>query len=228
MTRRFALTGLLLSLVACSRSESSSTSTTTAGSAPGTDNKTNVTVKGSDTMVILGQRWAEHYMKLNSRHDHPGHRRRLGHRHRRAHQRLDRHLRVEPPDEGQGEGRGPEEARRSRRRDEGRARRACRVREREEPAPGDLDPDASQDLPGRDEELEGGGRTGSPNRALRPREQLRHLRVLQGARPRRTRTSRLPPRRSPAPPRSRTPSRATSSASATAASPTSKAYAPSR
>lgn len=65
MTRRFALTGLLLSLVACSRSESSSTSTTTAGSAPGTDNKTNVTVKGSDTMVILGQRWAEHYMKLN-------------------------------------------------------------------------------------------------------------------------------------------------------------------
>lgn len=30
----------------------------------GASDKTTITVKGSDTMVILGQRWAEHYMKL--------------------------------------------------------------------------------------------------------------------------------------------------------------------
>jgi ABC-type phosphate transport system substrate-binding protein len=34
-----------------------------AGAAPA--GKTTITVKGSDTMVILGQRWAEHYMKSN-------------------------------------------------------------------------------------------------------------------------------------------------------------------
>ena len=34
-----------------------------AGAAPA--GKVTVTIKGSDTMVILGQRWAEHYMKSN-------------------------------------------------------------------------------------------------------------------------------------------------------------------
>jgi len=34
-----------------------------AGAAPA--GKATITVKGSDTMVILGQRWAEHYMKSN-------------------------------------------------------------------------------------------------------------------------------------------------------------------
>jgi ABC-type phosphate transport system substrate-binding protein len=34
------------------------------GAAPA--GKATITVKGSDTMVILGQRWAEHYMKSNS------------------------------------------------------------------------------------------------------------------------------------------------------------------
>jgi ABC-type phosphate transport system substrate-binding protein len=34
-----------------------------AGAAPA--GKSTITVKGSDTMVILGQRWAEHYMKSN-------------------------------------------------------------------------------------------------------------------------------------------------------------------
>jgi phosphate transport system substrate-binding protein len=33
----------------------------TAGAAPA--GKATITVKGSDTMVILGQRWAEHYMR---------------------------------------------------------------------------------------------------------------------------------------------------------------------
>lgn len=49
-----------LALVACTRSESS-----TGGSGSGGD-KAALSVKGSDTMVILGQRWAEHYMKDNS------------------------------------------------------------------------------------------------------------------------------------------------------------------
>ena len=34
-----------------------------AGAAPA--GKATITVKGSDTMVILGQRWAEHYMRLH-------------------------------------------------------------------------------------------------------------------------------------------------------------------
>ena len=34
-----------------------------AGAAPA--GKASITIKGSDTMVILGQRWAEHYMKSN-------------------------------------------------------------------------------------------------------------------------------------------------------------------
>src|SRR4029079_4781608 len=33
------------------------------GAAP--QGKATITIKGSDTMVILGQRWAEHYMKSN-------------------------------------------------------------------------------------------------------------------------------------------------------------------
>lgn len=59
----------LLGVLGCSRPDqsseapagSSSTGTTSAAArAPGS---TNVTLKGSDTMVILGQRWAEDYMK---------------------------------------------------------------------------------------------------------------------------------------------------------------------
>ena len=62
MTRRSTFAALFLFVVACTKNEPSSTSTTAASGAP---EKTNVTVKGSDTMVILGQRWAESYMKLN-------------------------------------------------------------------------------------------------------------------------------------------------------------------
>src|SRR5215467_5232540 len=59
---------LALAAVACTRTENpapggtSSSSSVSAAQAP---NKTNITVKGSDTMVILGQRWAETYMKEN-------------------------------------------------------------------------------------------------------------------------------------------------------------------
>lgn len=56
---------LAVCLVGCTRTE------TQTGGGAGTDggatasDKTSVTLKGSDTMVILGQRWAEDYMKNN-------------------------------------------------------------------------------------------------------------------------------------------------------------------
>ena len=37
----------------------------TMGSVPASAQARNITIKGSDTMVILGQRWAEAYMKKN-------------------------------------------------------------------------------------------------------------------------------------------------------------------
>ena len=35
------------------------------GSAPASAQGRNISIKGSDTMVLLGQRWAETYMKKN-------------------------------------------------------------------------------------------------------------------------------------------------------------------
>ena len=46
-----------------------------------------VTIKGTDTMVILGQRWAETYMRLQPNATDPGDRWRIRHRHRRPDQR---------------------------------------------------------------------------------------------------------------------------------------------
>jgi phosphate transport system substrate-binding protein len=58
---------LLVGLGACTRTESSSSQPSGDGAAATVTEKTALTVKGSDTMVILGQRWAEAYMK-----SHPG------------------------------------------------------------------------------------------------------------------------------------------------------------
>jgi phosphate transport system substrate-binding protein len=52
-------------LTACTRTESQQTTTTGADGAVTLSDKTSFTLKGSDTMVILGQRWAEQYMKQN-------------------------------------------------------------------------------------------------------------------------------------------------------------------
>jgi phosphate transport system substrate-binding protein len=52
-------------LAACTRTESQPTTTTGADGAVTVSDKTSFTLKGSDTMVILGQRWAEDYMKKN-------------------------------------------------------------------------------------------------------------------------------------------------------------------
>ncbi len=63
MNRRiFIITSIAALALACTRDNPPSGTTTTAA-----QDKTNFTVKGSDTMVILGQRWAETYMK-----EHPG------------------------------------------------------------------------------------------------------------------------------------------------------------
>jgi len=53
-----------LALVGCTRTESTETGTAADGAVGVADSST-VTIKGSDTMVILGQRWAETYMKAN-------------------------------------------------------------------------------------------------------------------------------------------------------------------
>ena len=58
--KRLLFATLALAL-ACTRNESAGSTTTTGA------DKTSFTIKGSDTMVILGQRWAEVYMK-----EHPG------------------------------------------------------------------------------------------------------------------------------------------------------------
>lgn len=65
ISRRLALGFLAVALAACTRSAPSPEGTAGSGSAaPG---KQTLTIKGSDTMVLLGQRWAETYMK-----EHPG------------------------------------------------------------------------------------------------------------------------------------------------------------
>jgi len=56
-----------LFLVACTRTEPSGNGAAGSSSASGAPKATALTVKGSDTMVILGQKWAETYMK-----EHPG------------------------------------------------------------------------------------------------------------------------------------------------------------
>jgi phosphate transport system substrate-binding protein len=59
----FALSAVVA--LGCTRTEENK-SAPGAGSAPTpAADKSNITVKGSDTMVILGQRWAEAYMKAN-------------------------------------------------------------------------------------------------------------------------------------------------------------------
>lgn len=60
MIRSLALLAIACALVACTRTD---TSTAPAGSGNAAPAATTIAVKGSDTMVILGQRWAETYMK---------------------------------------------------------------------------------------------------------------------------------------------------------------------
>jgi phosphate transport system substrate-binding protein len=65
MGRAAALAFAIGCLAACTRTESQATTTGADGAVTVAD-KTSVTLKGSDTMVILGQRWAEDYMKKNA------------------------------------------------------------------------------------------------------------------------------------------------------------------
>jgi phosphate transport system substrate-binding protein len=68
MLRPLALLAACLGLFACTRTDTNPTPGATSSSASGTAaavDKTSFALKGSDTMVILGQRWAEVYMKAN-------------------------------------------------------------------------------------------------------------------------------------------------------------------
>src|ERR1700722_2115179 len=56
---------ILALLVSCTRTEPQQTSVTGIDGAVTVSDKTSITLKGSDTMVILGQRWAEEFMKKN-------------------------------------------------------------------------------------------------------------------------------------------------------------------
>jgi phosphate transport system substrate-binding protein len=60
MSRSLGVALAVACLAGCTRTEP-----TGGGAAGGGGDKTSITLKGSDTMVILGQRWAETYMKLN-------------------------------------------------------------------------------------------------------------------------------------------------------------------
>ncbi len=65
MIRLSFLVAVAFSIVACTRTEPAPTVSSDGGPGIGTGEKGNITIKGSDTMVILGQRWAENYMKAN-------------------------------------------------------------------------------------------------------------------------------------------------------------------
>ena len=69
-------------------------------------------MKGSDTMVVLGQRWAEEYMKAHKDTTIQIQGGGSGTGHQRAHQRHDRHLRGVARHEGRREEAGPGEVRR--------------------------------------------------------------------------------------------------------------------
>ena len=144
LTIRFALLGgAVLATSGCTRPADGG-----PGAGPGEGpSRTTISVKGSDTMVILGQRWAEDYMKANPT------------------------VTVQVTGGGSGTGiaalingsadicessramndkeKAAVLAKRGqrRRRDGRRPRRARRLREREEPRPGDLDPGAREGLP---------------------------------------------------------------------------------
>ena len=60
-----ALALLAVASFACTRTDTSTSPAGSGSGATGTPQKTSLTIKGSDTMVILGQRWAEAYMKAN-------------------------------------------------------------------------------------------------------------------------------------------------------------------
>jgi phosphate transport system substrate-binding protein len=68
MGRTLGVVLAVCALTACTRSDNATTGAAAPGEggATATPDKTSITLKGSDTMVILGQRWAETFMKVNS------------------------------------------------------------------------------------------------------------------------------------------------------------------
>ncbi len=218
---------LALTLAACTRTEPQATTAPDGGVGTAAD-KATISVKGSDTMVILGQRWAEAYMK-----DSPG-------------------ITIQVTGGGSGTGiaalingttdiceasRPMKDAEKA---DVQSKRGAPAIETKvaldalavyvndKSPLQEISDPRPAQDLRGRDEELEGRGRARPRHRPVRPREQLRDVRLLQGARAREQGLRRVrADARGHLRRRQRRQGRRRS-ASATAASRTSRASAPSR
>jgi phosphate transport system substrate-binding protein len=65
MSRILTAFVVALCLAGCTRTDRTSGGTEGPDGSPQAMGSTTLTVKGSDTMVILGQRWAENYMKAN-------------------------------------------------------------------------------------------------------------------------------------------------------------------
>jgi phosphate transport system substrate-binding protein len=66
MSKLFVFAVVAMALSGCTRTEATPTAGSgSASAAATTSGSTSVSVKGSDTMVILGQRWAEDYMVQN-------------------------------------------------------------------------------------------------------------------------------------------------------------------
>jgi phosphate transport system substrate-binding protein len=63
---RFAPFIALVALAACTRTEPTAGPAGSSSTTGAAADKTSIAIKGSDTMVILGQRWAETYMKANA------------------------------------------------------------------------------------------------------------------------------------------------------------------
>lgn len=57
---------LVAAVLGCTRTDGPKATGSAEGGAAAPADKKSITIKGSDTMVILGQRWAEDYMKANS------------------------------------------------------------------------------------------------------------------------------------------------------------------
>ena len=116
-----------------------------------------IQIKGSDTMVNLGQAWAEAFNKRHPRREHRRHRRRLGDGHHRPDQRHLRHRRIVPGHGRQGDQAGRGQGRQAQPGDRGPGRDRRR-RPSQEP---DQEPDhrpAPRDFPGQHHQLEDGRR----------------------------------------------------------------------
>ena len=131
---------------------------------------------------------------------HPGDRRRLRHRDLGPHQRDHRHRQRLEADEALGDGQAETTVQFARGGGQGREGRPVGLRARIQPGEGAHARAGEGHLHRQGQQLEGGRRCRRQDHPVQPREQLRHVRLLQGARARERGLSRHARRTSPAPP----------------------------